>query len=307
MKRGWAWRTLTFSTIGYHVLRLRAFAHPDLSFAESNPYLITEPYPPFPDLLSLAMAQPECDWLIVGGGVIGTAIANSLGRKGQGRIIWYTGKPPVIRPTASWDESKIVRTRYPVPGYTLWAESALSKWRGDKLYRNFFHEPGWIRVVDRGSRDNDGEISSKDMRQKVGSDQEPYLKSNEILRFNKSIGSVDFDAALDAAAKQASVLGVERREKDITKLVVQDGICVGVDVAGEIVKAKKIIVAAGPWTPGLLEKSGVGFPDNFFKVVAVSVATMRLTNKELEELHDMPIIVTDEGASKSVQHHITNM
>lgn len=291
-----------------HVLILRAFAHPDLSFAESNPYLITKPYPPYPDLLTLAMAQPECDWLIVGGGVFGTAIANSLGRReGQDRIIWYTGILPVERPTASWDKSKIVRTRYPVPEYIPWAKSALSKWRGDKLYRSFFHEPGWIRVVDRGSRDSDREIFSKDMRQKVGSDQDPYLKSNEILRFNKSIGSVDYDAALDAAAKQASALGVERRKEDITKLVVQDGICVGVDVAGEIVKAKKIIVAAGPWTPGLLEKSGVYYPPNFFKVVAVSVATMRLTNKELEELHDMPIIVTDKGASKSVQHHITNM
>jgi glycine/D-amino acid oxidase-like deaminating enzyme len=245
------------------------------------------------------MGQPVCDdefdWAIVGGGLFATAIAHALARrKGNERIIWCKGDKR--RSTASSDISKIVRTRYPLPGYTLWAKEALIKWKSDETFKKFFHDCGGIRVEGL-------ESSDERMQEMVWSDHKPDLKPDETLRLDESIGSVDFKSALDAAADEASKLGVEIREEDVTKLLVQDGTRVEVST-GEIVWAKKIIVATGPWTPGLLENSGVIFPDNFFKVVAVPVATMRLEDEESEERikdEERPIIMTNNGASKSAR------
>jgi sarcosine oxidase/L-pipecolate oxidase len=121
------------------------------------------------------------------------------------------------------------------------------------------------------------------------------------LRFNENIGYADFDLAVEAVAKKASMLGVRREKKDVTRLIVDGGVCWGVEVGDYSVVAKKeTVVAAGPWTPRLLEKSKVEFPSDFFTVAAVGVATMPLEEKEFDELKSMPILVTERGVFNSI-------
>ena len=84
----------------------------------------------------------------------------------------------------------------------------------------------------------------------VGSQDKPKLEAGEELRFNENIGYADFDLAVEAVAKEASMLGVTREKKDVTRLIADGGVCRGVE-AGDcsIVVKKETVVAAGPWTP----------------------------------------------------------
>jgi glycine/D-amino acid oxidase-like deaminating enzyme len=68
----------------------------------------------------------------------------------------------------------------------------------------------------------------------------------------------------------------------------------------ESIAAEKTVVAAGAWTPGLLERSKVEFPHDFFTVTAVGVAVMPLKEEEFDELKSMPILVTERGVSNSI-------
>jgi hypothetical protein len=59
-------------------------------------------------------------------------------------------------------------------------------------------------------------ISVEEMQQMVGSQDKPRLETGEELRFNENICYADFDLAVEAVAKKASMLGV-RREKIVTE------------------------------------------------------------------------------------------
>lgn len=82
---------------------------------------------------------------------------------------------------------------------------------------------------------------------------------------------------------------------DVTRLIVNEGVCLGVETDHSRVTARKTIVVAGPWTPGLLESSKVKFLENFFIVAGVGVATMPLDEAKFSEMKSMPILVTECG------------
>ena len=118
------------------------------------------------------------------------------------------------------------------------------------------------------------------------------MDPGEQIWHNPDVGYVDSDQALEAILSTAHVQIVQG---NVTKLIVEDEVCVGVEVGVDIYRANKTIVAAGPWINGLLQSSGVPFRDNFFTIYGVPVATMRLTDKEFETLKSMPILATENG------------
>ena len=67
------------------------------------------------------------------------------------------------------------------------------------------------------------------------------------MQFNKNISYADFDLAVEVITKEVLILGVRREKKDVTRLVVDRGVCRGVK-AGDysIVVKKETVVAAGP-------------------------------------------------------------
>ncbi|KAL9125162.1 MAG: hypothetical protein Q9217_005594 [Psora testacea] len=154
----------------------------------------------------------------------------------------------------------------------------------------------------------DREISTLELLQIVGSHENPKLNTGEELWLNEDISYVDSALAVEAVAKEASLLGVIRETKDVTRLIINEGVCLGVEADHCRVIAGKTIIAAGPWTPGLLESSKVEFPNDFFTVAGVGVATMPLREAEFNELKSMPILVTGSGeVMPSLEHQILKM
>ena len=243
------------------------------------------------------------DYAIVGGGCLGASTALALKREWpDARIVWFEGTDTH---TASKDKSKIIRTPYPDKDYVAFAEKALEMWKTEDLYREFYHTTGWVQVVSEGSyrstmkAPNDRIISTEEMQQMVGSDVKPQLGPGEELWLNENIGYVDSDLAVEAVAKTASMLGVIREKKDVTRLVVDGGVCRGVEAGDYSIVVETTVVATGPWTPGLLEISKVEFPQDFFTIAGVGVATMPLKEEEFHALKSMPMLVTERGASNS--------
>lgn len=241
----------------------------------------------------------QFDYAIVGGGCFGASTALALKREWpDARIIWFEGSATY---TASKDINKIIRTPYPDKDYVVFAEQAMRMWKEAAPYRNFFHRTSWVQVIRENSYRSkmkgpkDRLISTQELLQMVGSHEKPKLNTDEELWLNEEVGYVDSALAVEAIADQASTLGVTRETKDVTRLIVNEGICLGVEADHYRVIAEKTIIAAGPWTPGLLNSSQVEFPGDFFTVAGVGVATMPLHEAEFSELKSMPILVTESG------------
>ncbi|KAG9229501.1 FAD dependent oxidoreductase [Amylocarpus encephaloides] len=213
----------------------------------------------------------------------------------------------------SRDTSKIIRATYDDEDYVAFAEKALRMWATNKFYSEFYHQTGWVQVVSEGSHANivkgpkDTMISIGEMQERVRSREEPNLIAGEELRLNEDIGYIDCDLAVEAVAEEASRLGVTRVKKDVTKLRTEGGICL-VEAADDCITATTTVVAVGPWTPGLLERSQIAFPKDFFTVAGVGVATMSLSEDEFHELKAMPILVTEGGeVIVSEKHKVLKM
>jgi glycine/D-amino acid oxidase-like deaminating enzyme len=255
------------------------------------------------------MALSEYDIIIIGGGCWGasTALALKSLRKDL-EILLVKGSHP---DTASRDETKIIRSTYPDEDFVEAAKEALSLWTEVDLYEQCCHKTGWIRVLtDNSPEDWKGEkdrpISSEDLQKLVRSKVKPQLDPGEKLWLNRDVCYVDSDTAVVAVLTAAAELGVEIIDANATELIVNNDACVGVKVGDATYTAKvKTIVAAGPWTPGLLKRSGVKFREEIFTVCGVPVATMSLTDEDFKELnHSMPILVTEGGESNLLKQGI---
>ncbi len=243
----------------------------------------------------------QFEYAIVGGGCFGASTALALKRESpDARIIWFEGS---ATHTASKDENKIIRTVYPDKDYVAFAEQAMRMWEEEDPYCKYYHRTAWVQVISENSHRSimktpkDRKISTQELLQMVGSHDEPTLKTGEELWHNEDIGYVDSALAVGAVAEEASRLGVRRQTEDVTRLIIDEGVCLGVETDQYRVIAGTTIIAAGPWTPGLLKSSKVEFPVDFFTGAGVGVATMPLDDAEFSELESMPILVTENGMS----------
>jgi glycine/D-amino acid oxidase-like deaminating enzyme len=96
---------------------------------------------------------------------------------------------------------------------------------------------------------------------------------------------------------------VIRQGKDVSKLLIIDGVCHGVECVGGIsIAAKTTIVATGPWTLALLKSLRIQLPhdleDGFFGVTAIGVATLPLDKDKYKRFKSMSILVTRQGMIK---------
>jgi glycine/D-amino acid oxidase-like deaminating enzyme len=253
--------------------------------------------------------QNQFDYAIVGGGCIGVSIALALQREWpNAKIILFEGSETK---TASKDTSKIIRTPYMDEEYVSLAEEAKEKWETKLPYRNFYRKTGWIQVV-RGDNykpffkyPEERLIKVEDLSDMVRSRHPPQLGAGEELWLMEDIGVADSALVLEAVAMEAADQGVIRQRNDVSKLLITDGVCHGVECVGGIsIAARTTIVATGPWTPALLESSRIQLPhdfqDGFLRVTAIGVATLSLDEDEYERFKSMPILVTEQGMLKSL-------
>lgn len=251
--------------------------------------------------------QNHFDYVIVGGGCMAFSAALALQRESpNAKIIIFEGSETA---TASKGICRIIRTPYVDNEYVLLAEEAKKKWETELPYRNFYRRTGWVQVV-RGDNyvpfhSGERSIKAEDLSHMVHSRDPPQLDIEEKLWLNEDIGLADSALALEAVALEAAALGVMRQKKDISKLLIKNGVCHGIEcIDGTSIMAETTIVATGPWTPALLESSSVqlshGFQNGFFSVTAIGVATLSLTEDEYAKFNSMPILVTGQGMLNSL-------
>lgn len=190
------------------------------------------------------------DYAIVGGGCFGASTALAMKREWpDARIIWFEGR---ATHTASKDINKIIRTPYPDKDYVAFAEQAMRMWEEVTPYCNFYHRTSWVQVISENSYRSkmkgpkDRMISTQELLRMVGSQEKPMLNTGENLWLNEDIGYVDSASAVEAVAEEASRLGVIREKKDVTRLTIDEGVCLGVDADHFRFIAGKTIIAAGP-------------------------------------------------------------
>ncbi|KIV98881.1 uncharacterized protein PV09_09371 [Verruconis gallopava] len=241
----------------------------------------------------------EFDFIIVGGGCIAASTVYAIKKKWPAaQVSWYTG---VHEHTASNDFLKIIRDAYPDKIMAEWAHRAMQLWASDDLLSKYFHRTAWIQAIDKKTTktmskgQKDKTVMAKEMMEQVGSTIEPSLASTEELYFNPNVGYADSDVAVRAISDKAVELGVQRHKSNVTRLVIEAGKCVGVEVGDAVLRGKTTIISAGAWTPGILEKSNIAVPPEFFQVTAVGVAVLKLSDSEFDSLKSMPILVTKDG------------
>lgn len=240
------------------------------------------------------------DIIVVGGGCIATSILDAFTRASpEAKIAWFPGTK---ENAASADFSKIIRDAYPEPLMGNFANRAMNIWKEHSPYREHFHWTSWVQIIKSTTRkkmtkgSSDRELSVQEMVDMVGSSIDPELEEGEGLFLNPTVGYADAALAVQAVGDRASKSPLVRRFGwDITKLVIENGRCLGVEVDGSLVEGNHTVISTGAWTPGLLEKSGVDIPKGFFRVSAVPVATLALSDEEYEQLKSMPILMTEDG------------
>lgn len=240
----------------------------------------------------------KIDFIVVGGGCIATSTVNALKKKWPDAwVVWYAGDH---KHTASNDFLKIIRDAYPDRLMAEYANRAMQIWKTDPYWK-YFHETSWIQAIDQNTKktmskgQSDNKMTPEQMMSLVGSTVEPLLSKSEELFLNPNVGYVDSDLAVQLLSDEVVRLGVERYKENVTRLVIDSGRCIGVEVGGSVIRAEKTIVSAGAWTPSLLEMSNVTVPPNFFQVSAVGVGVVELTEAEFNKLKSMPILVTENG------------
>ena len=221
----------------------------------------------------------------------------------QASVILFEG---IETTTASNDINKVIRTLYLDEDVSCLAQEAQKKWETTSPYQDYYRRTAWIRIISKSN--NEGSLKSSAERvitsgrlmELVGSDVAPQLDEGDELWINEEVGCVDAAKALEATAAYAASLGVLRRKEQVSQILVQNGICKGVEnVNGDTFLASTVIIAAGAWTPALLKDSKIEFPNDFFQPTAIWVGMMDITEAELNAFGSMPVLVTGHGQSST--------
>lgn len=250
--------------------------------------------------------QNVYDFAVVGGGVMGVSTALALQRSrrvdtSRGGVIILEG---LETKTASKGITKIIRTPYMDREYVSLAEKAKDKWEAEFPYSQYYRQTGWIQEVPKETytpfHKAERPVSAAELSHILGSQEFPGIEDHKELWLNEDIGVADATHAVEAVAEQAAKEGVIREQGNISKLLVEEGVCHGVErTDGTFILAKTTIVAIGPWTPALLEESNIRIPlvagGNVFDVTAVRVATLDLVGDEYERFKSMPILAAEQG------------
>lgn len=238
--------------------------------------------------------SPAPDVAIVGGGIIGTAAAFFLAAAGL-RVTLY--ERAAIAAAASGRNSGVIQHPFDPVLVGLYRESL-------ELYRALavdsagaFHLPeepagllavGWDedRARDLAAR-WDAAFPGTRPEVVVGPalrDVEPALAPG-VVACRVGIGyPVEPAAATRAFASLAEARGASVRVGRDVRLAVRDGVAVGVEVDGRVEATGSVVVAAGPWTPRLIDPAGRWHPIRSVWGVVADVRLARPPRHVLEEV-----------------------
>lgn len=253
--------------------------------------------------------------LIVGAGAFGTSTAYHLAQRGYRSIRVLDRYAPPSCEAASTDISKVIRSDYNEPLYVRLGVEAIKVWETSELYRGLYHVPGWVLSAKelsvpfvKGSIETSRrlgvqgieELTKDQIRQRFPM-VDGALDDWNINVWNPTAGWANSGEALKRLARAAQEKGVEFISGDkgyVQSLIFsssnpnssseddhQRSCCSGVTTAdGTTHTADVVIVAAGAWTPSLIDVQG--------QLIAKghSVAHIQLTPTEQQHYQSMPVL-----------------
>ncbi|KAL1594824.1 hypothetical protein SLS59_008637 [Nothophoma quercina] len=220
--------------------------------------------------------EKEPSLLIIGAGTFGTSLAvhASKAYSDPSKITvvdrWSPDGPVQDKTAAAIDINRIIRTDYTSPLYCNLANEAIHFWFWGMEVQGHFHKAGWT-VFDGPDSDEDFRSGVKSTFEERGSnvikevEAKDLIKEHDVLKgldgnklgkgyFNPEAGWVDAASATKAYLRIAESRGVKRVTGEVEELLLHDdgrGLAGARLHDGMVLKADKIVVAAGAWTSSL--------------------------------------------------------
>ncbi|GMF73816.1 unnamed protein product [Aspergillus oryzae] len=274
------------------------------------------------------MTTHNPSYLIVGAGVFGVSTAYHLIQKYPNASVTLVDRDAYdaeSRVAASWDWNKVVRADYDDKVYCQLALEAQDIFKSDPLWKPHFHQTGvyWTcrssyaqNVItnhkELGRNDDIIALPVAEARKLYGGifDNADYTGVKEVL-INRASGWAAAGDALRAVTKKCLELGVKYVTADIATLQFDGrGSCTGVKTkSGQTLSATHVIVAAGAFTPTLLEWSAAASGNPGLRaeerILAAGITTgmAQLNEEQYEKFKDMP--VGFQGYTPNEDKHLT--
>jgi sarcosine oxidase / L-pipecolate oxidase len=267
----------------------------------------------------MAQRETEPTVLIVGAGIFGTSTAYHLAKvyKDASKItvIDRTASPP--EPAASTDINKIIRADYSSPFYCDLAYEALHAWATWPELKPFYHQTGWINLVEEGSDLAErirkvfkarGHDPTKDVAlEDLDKHWKGIMKGTRTEGFrdaywNPEAGWCDAAAATASMMKAAQKYGVQYETGDVAELCLEGSIVKTVRLkGGKEYAADKLVFATGAWTSSILSpiEDELEIPEDDrierqAQAAGVAVAHYKMSPEEMDQLSEMPVVVYGE-------------
>lgn len=225
---------------------------------------------------TMAQKEQEPRLLIIGAGTFGTSLAvhasKSYGDPSRITIIdcWSPDSPVEDKAAAAIDINRIIRTDYTSQLYCNLANEAIHFWFWNIAVQGHFHKTGWV-VADGSSGRNFGEEVKKTFEERGSHvvknvDMEGMIEEHNVLKgvksenlgkgyYNPEAGWCDAASATKSYLRVAESRGVNRVTGEVIELLMRhngQGLT-GVRLRdGTVLKAERVVIAAGAWTSSLL-------------------------------------------------------
>ena len=239
--------------------------------------------------MTLAAATEHADVVVIGLGVTGLSTAGALARRGP-RVVgidrWGSGHPV----TSSAGASRSIRLAYDDVRYVRLARAAFEGWHRLEAEQDvtLLVETGQLdlgpdaklKALAAAMREGGAPFDDLDVHTARRHFPELAIHADERALFHREAGTVLADAAMQALSADARRAGAELSmpERCIAIEAGPDDATVRTD--RRTVRARRLVIAAGPWSGDLLGMTGIELP--------LAPAIAQVTFLEAPELVDRP-------------------
>ena len=257
--------------------------------------------------------------IIVGAGIFGASTALQLSRLQRPcHVKLFDRGPFPNRKAASHDINKMIRAAYDDMAYCRLGAHSLQTWRTHPLFRQWYHPSGMLfflphkgganRILENYRRmgfDSGAEvISPAQARSRFdGVFHAGDFGDAEELLWDPHVGWASAASALAGTVQAAIDGGVEYHADGIARLIIENGLCRGVETVGGLQhRAHKVLLSAGAETARLLAESAPHdyqvHAGNRFVAAAIIEAKVKLNEEQIARYSSTPAVLWDADPVK---------